>query len=182
MDRRKLLAHALAMGGVLGGVKIALLSAAYGAFGVGALVSPATGVVLWVGALGVLVLAAWRLRLRAGGFQPYPSVLLHLVLTWVVGQAIYVGFSILLFHVLSPGLLEATVEPMRAIARKLGERAGLPPDQVESHAASITAATSPFSVAGQLRGLRDGLLPGIVLAAIVAIPFRARRSDGVAEG
>jgi hypothetical protein len=174
MDRRKLFAHALSMGALLGAVKIALLSIAYGAFGVPALVSPATGVVMWVGAIGVLGLAGWRLRVRAGGYQPYTTVLLHLAATWIVGQVLFTGFSILLFHVLSPGLLEATVEPMRAIARKLGERTQLPPDRIEALAASITAATSPFSVEGQLRGLRDGLLPGIVLSAIIAIPLRAR--------
>jgi hypothetical protein len=174
MDRRTLFLHALALGALLGVVKIAILSAAYGAFGVAALVHAATGVVLWFAAIGVLLAAAWLHRKRAGGFQPYTRVLLHLVVVWAVGQALYTAFSILLFHVLSPGLLEETVEPMRAIARKLGERTGLPSDQVEAHVASITAATSPFSTAGQLRGLRDGMFPGIVLAAIIAIPFRAK--------
>lgn len=180
MDRRKLLAHAARMGALLAAVKIALLCAAYGLFGVGALVSPATGIVMWVGALGVLILAAVRLRALAGAFQPYTTVLLHLVGAWIVGQAIFTGFSILLFHVLSPGLLESTVEPMREIARQLGERARMPADQVEAHAATITSATSPFSIGGQLRGLRDGLLPGLVLAAIMALPFRARQGDDAA--
>ncbi len=169
-----MLLHAVKVGAVLGVAKIALLSVAHGAFGVPALTSPATGLAMWFAAIGVLIAGAWQLKKRAGGYQRFTTVLLHLCLAWTVGQVLFTGYSILLFNVLSPGLLEATVEPMRTIARKLGERAGLPADQIEAHAMSITASTSPFSGGGQLRGLRDGLFPGIVLSLVIAIPFRAR--------
>ncbi len=169
-----MLLHAVKVGAVLAVTKVALLSIAQGAFGVPALTNPATGLAMWFAAFGVLVGGAWQLKKRAGGYQRFTTVLLHLCLAWTVGQALFTGYSILLFNVLSPGLLEATVEPMREIARKLGERAELPGEQIEAHAMSITASTSPFSVAGQLRGLRDGLFPGIVLSLVIAIPFRAR--------
>jgi hypothetical protein len=174
MSRRTLVLHALRMGAVLGALKIALVSVAYGAFGVPALVSAATGLLMWFGVIAVLIASAWLLKQRAGGYQRFTVVLAHLCLVWAVGQVLYTGFSILLFHVLAPGLLEATVEPMRAIARQVGQRAQLPPDQIDAMASAITADSSPFSVAGQLRGLRDGLFPGIVVSLVIAIPFRAR--------
>jgi hypothetical protein len=174
MDRKTLLLHALRMGAVLGAMKIALVSLAYGVFGVAALVNPATGLAMWFGVIAALIFSAWSLKQRAGGYQRFTVALAHLCLIWAVGQVLYTGFSILLFHVLAPDLLEATVEPMRAIARQLGQRAQLPPDQIEAMAAAITADTSPFSVAGQLRGFRDGLFPGIVISLVIAIPFRAR--------
>lgn len=174
MDRKTLLLHALRVGAALGGLKIALVSLAYGAFGVAALVHPATGLAMWFGVIAVLIVGAWRLKQRAGDYLRFTLVLAHLCLAWAVGQVVYTGFSILLFHVLSPGLLEATVEPMRAIARQMGQRAQLPPDQIDAMAAAITAESSPFSVAGQLRGFRDGLFPGIFVSLLIAIPFRAR--------
>jgi len=181
-DRRSLVRSAIRAGGVLGAAKIFILSVLHLAFGVPALVSVATGVLLWAATIGVLLLAAFRLPRETGGFQPYTRVLFHLCLTWALGQAFYTAFSILLFHVIEPSLLETTVEPMREIARKSGERQGLPTAEIETWVASITRQASPFSVWGQLRGYRDGLLPGIVMAALMAIPFRGTKRDAPAEG
>ncbi len=166
--------HALRFGAALGATKIVVLQLAHAVFGVPALVSPATGLVMWTFVFGALVLAAWRLRVVAGGYQPLTTAIFHLCLVWVSGQALFTAWSVLLFHVIAPGLMEATVEPMRAIARQVGQRAQLPPDQIEAMVTGITRDTSPFSVAGQLRGYRDGLLPGILLSAVVAFPFRAK--------
>lgn len=179
-DRRSLLRSALRAGALLGAAKIAILVIAHLAFGVAALVSIATGVVLWAATIGALVVAALRLHRESGTFQPYPRALFHLCATWAVGQLLYTAFSILLFHVIEPGLLEATVEPMREIARKASEGTGMAAEQVDALVASITKETSPFSIAGQLRGYRDGLLPGIVLSALIAFPFRGSPSDATA--
>ncbi len=181
LDRRSLVRAALRAGAVLGGAKIVILAAAHVAFGVAALVSAATGVVLWAVTIAVLLLAALHLRREAGGFQPYTRVLFHLALVWASGQFLFTGFSILLFHVLEPSLLDATVEPMREIARQINERLGTEPNEIELRVQAITRETSPFSVMGQLRGYRDSLLPGIVLSAVIAIPFRARPSQAPFE-
>jgi len=177
VDRRSLVRAALRAGAILGAAKIVVLVAAHLAFGVPALTSAATGVLLWFVTLGILVWSAFRLRRETGSFQPYARALFHLALTWAFGQLLYTGFSVLLFHVIEPSLLDATVEPMREIARRANERAGTPPAEIDALVQSITKETSPFSVAGQLRGYRDGLLPGIVLSAIIAIPFRARPAE-----
>ena len=166
--------HALRFGAAVGAIKIAILQAAHAAFGVPALVSPATGLVMWIFVIGGLVLAAWRLRVVTGEYQRLTTAIFHLCLVWTLGQALFTAWSMLLFHVFAPGLLEATVEPMREIARQVGQRAQLPPERIDEMVAGITKDASPFSLAGQLRGFRDGLLPGIVLSAVIAFPFRAR--------
>jgi hypothetical protein len=173
-DRTSLLLAALRAGGVLGLAKIVVLGVARLAFGVPAVTHVATGLLLWFVTIGILIGAALHLRRATGAFQPYTRALFHLAMTWALGHLLYTGFSILLFHVLEPSLLEATVEPMREIARKSGERAGIAAADIEAVAQGITKETSPFSVGGQLRGYRDGLLPGLVLSALIAIPFRAR--------
>jgi hypothetical protein len=173
-DRGTLLRSAMRAGAILGGAKIAILGIAYLAFGVGAVVSAATGVLLWFVTIGILVGAAFRLKRETGAYQPFLRALFHLVMTWAIGQALYTVFSILLFHVLDPSLLESTVEPMREITRKANERMKTPPAEIEALVGAITKDTSPFSVANQLRGYGTSLLPGVVLSAIIAIPFRAR--------
>ncbi len=177
VDRRGLVRAALRAGAVLGAAKIVILVVAHLAFGVPALMHVATGVLLWFVTLVLLVLAALHLRRETGAFQPYTRALFHLAMTWAVGQLLYTGFSILLFHVIEPSLLDATVEPMREIARKINERMGTAPAEIEQRVQAITRETSPFSVMGQLRGYRDSLLPGIVVSALIAIPFRARPSE-----
>jgi hypothetical protein len=174
MSRGLLFRSALRFGLLLGATKIALLEAARATFGVPALVAPATGFVLWTFVAGILVLAAYRLKVAAGSYPPLTAGIFHLILVFAVGQALFVGWSILLFHAIAPELLDATVEPMRAIARKLGERTGMTPEQIEQHVASITASSSPFSIEGQLVGFRNGMLPGILLSAGIAFPFRAK--------
>lgn len=173
-NRRTLLVAALRAGAVLGLAKIVILGAGYLAFGVPALVSAATGVLLWFATIGVLVGAAFHLKRETGAFQPFARVLFHLALTWAFGQAVYTAFSVLLFNVIDPGLLESTLEPMREIARNASLRAGRPQAEIDELVQGMTKETSLFLPMGQLRGYRDSLLPGIVLSAIIAIPFRAR--------
>lgn len=180
IERRSLVLAALKAGAVLGAAKIVVLVVAHLAFGVPALLHAATGVLLWFVTIVVLVLAGLHLRRETGAFQPYTRALFHLALAWAFGQLLYTGFSILLFHVIEPSLLDATVEPMREIARMVNQRAQIPQAEGDAVVNGITRETSPFSVMGQLRGYRDGLLPGIVLSALIAIPFRARPADAPA--
>lgn len=181
VDRRSLVRAAFRAGAVLAGVKVALFVVARLAFGMPGLIHIATGVVLWFATLIVLILAALHLKRETGTFQPYTRAFFHLAMTWAIGQLLFTGFSILLFNVIEPSLLETTVEPMREIARMVNQRMNIPPADGEAIVQSITKETSPFSVMGQLRGYRDGLLPGIVLSAVIAILFRARPAETPAD-
>lgn len=174
MEFRVLLGHAARLALVLAAAKIAVLVLARIAGGAAGVVSLITGALHVIVVFGVMIFAGVSARKLASDGEGLlvSRGMLHLWVVFALGNLLFTLFTILLFHVLEPSLIEAVKEPLKETMSRTLTANGVEPAQIEQALASVDAGDGGFGIGGQLKGWSTSLVYATPGCAILAFLLR----------
>jgi len=174
VERRVLLQHAARLALVLAAAKIFVLVLARLAGGASGLVSPLTGIAHVIVVFVVMIFAGISARKLATDGQGLllSRGMFHLWIVFALGNLLFTVFTILLFHVLEPSLIEAVKGPTKEILQRALTANGAEPDQIAKTLAAVDAGDGGYGVLGQLRGWSTSLIIATPGCGILAFLLR----------
>ncbi|MCT4625197.1 MAG: DUF4199 domain-containing protein [Schleiferiaceae bacterium] len=125
------------------------------------------GILLLIFNFVMMVMAVVAMKKEQGGFISYKEAVSVFSFSYIVVAIINLVFSLLMFHVVDPGLADRVMEISIEMAVSMSERFGAPEEQIQAQIDQMKEADT-YGVYGLFKTAMWGIIIYTVLGLIVA--------------
>ena len=166
--------YTLSSGLIIGFTAIVISAVCY-FMGVNAMVSGYNILITVVAYVGLLLFFGFRYRAENGGYLSFKEAFVFIFFTSVIATVISGLFTILLIHVINPGLEQSLQDAIIQKSISWMQYFGAPQEKIDQSIAQMQSEPGKFTVASQLKGIVLNFITLAILALILGAIIKKTR-------
>ncbi|MCC6690025.1 MAG: DUF4199 domain-containing protein [Bacteroidia bacterium] len=162
--------------GLIAGIISILLQAVLYIMGVQFMATWWVGIIMILFIIVLYVVIAIRLRKDMGGFITFKQAFTKILLIWIIGGALNLVFSLLLYHVIDPELPQKMQDAITEKTISFMERMGTPQEKIDEVTEEMQESGNKFTALSLITNYLWGILIGAILALILGASIKKNPS------